>query len=135
MVLADFSSRPHAEIYALRDAGAVVTLEPSATRWSVSNADHLRNATVYVTLEPCSHIGRTPPCCDALVDVGVRRVVIGIKDPAPWVSGRGIDRLRKNGIRVDVGVEASVCTAINAQWIKNVTTPPPPPRSSSGSTS
>jgi len=90
-------------------------------RWSVSNADHLANATVYVTLEPCSHVGRTPPCCDALVDAGVGRVVIGIRDPAPWVSGRGIARMRDHGVRVDVGVEAHICAALNADWIANVT--------------
>jgi len=79
---------PHAEVVALRAA---------------REAGHdPRGATAYVTLEPCSHHGRTPPCCDALIESGVARVVIGCVDPNPLVAGRGIERLRAAGIAVDV---------------------------------
>jgi diaminohydroxyphosphoribosylaminopyrimidine deaminase/5-amino-6-(5-phosphoribosylamino)uracil reductase len=80
---------PHAEVEALAAAG-----------------DRARGATVYATLEPCAHHGRTAPCADALVDAGVARVVVGVTDADPLVAGRGIDRLRAAGITVDVGIGA-----------------------------
>lgn len=70
-----------------------------------SGAD-LSGSTVYVTLEPCSHFGRTPPCADALVDAGVARVVVGIEDPDLQVAGQGVSRLKDAGVEVVVGVEA-----------------------------
>ena len=66
--------------------------------------DSAKGSTVYVTLEPCCHHGRTPPCADALIDAGVRRVVIGVEDPDPLVRGRGVSRLRDAAVDVDVGV-------------------------------
>lgn len=84
---------PHAEIVALADARA---------------AGHdPRGATVYVTLEPCAHFGRTPPCCDALAATGVARVVVAVGDPNPLVGGQGLARLRAAGIAVDVADAAS----------------------------
>src|SRR5947207_3209913 len=76
----------HAEVVALRAAG------PKAA-----------GATVYVTLEPCSHQGRTPPCTDALIAAGVREVYAAMRDPSPWVDGDGIAQLQKAGIAVQVG--------------------------------
>ncbi|MBA4193171.1 MAG: bifunctional diaminohydroxyphosphoribosylaminopyrimidine deaminase/5-amino-6-(5-phosphoribosylamino)uracil reductase RibD [Comamonadaceae bacterium] len=79
---------PHAEVMALRDA--------------VSRSEPTLGATAYVTLEPCSHFGRTPPCCDALLQARVARVVVACGDPNPLVAGRGLSRLREAGVPVDL---------------------------------
>ena len=94
----------HAEIEALRRAG------PGA-----------RDSTAYVTLEPCCHHGKTPPCADALVAAGLRRVVVAMRDPFPEVGGRGIRRLRRAGIRVDVGLLEAEARELNAPYLTLVT--------------
>jgi len=98
---------PHAEVVALRDA--------------VSKGHTLTGATVYVTLEPCNHHGRTPPCVDALIDGGPERVVIALCDPNPLVGGQGLARLRTAGIAVTVGVCAEEALALNAGFISRMT--------------
>ena len=89
----------HAEVMALRDAAA--------------RGHSVRGATAYVTLEPCAHHGRTPPCCDALVHAGLGRVVAALQDPNPQVAGKGIQRLRAAGIRVSVGLLADEAREVN----------------------
>ncbi len=89
-------------------------------RWPWSwPATPLQGAVVYVTLEPCSHHGRTPPCADALIEAGVRRVVIGVVDPDPNVSGEGIERLRAAGVDVTVGVCADEINEQLAPYLKH----------------
>lgn len=95
---------PHAEAHALAMAGEAA-----------------RGADVYVTLEPCCHQGKTPPCCDALIAAGVRRVVAGMVDPFLQVAGQGLQRLRQAGIRVDVGLLEEQCRDLNKGFIKSVT--------------
>ena len=89
----------HAEVMALRDAAA--------------NGHSTEGATAYVTLEPCSHHGRTGPCCDALIQAGVRRVFASLADPNPLVSGQGFERLRAAGIEVEVGSGADESRELN----------------------
>lgn len=74
-------------------------------------------ATMYVNLEPCCHFGRTPPCTDAVLKSGVRRVVAGMIDPNPVVNGRGVEILKNAGIEVSVGVEEDACKSLNREFI------------------
>ncbi len=93
--------RPHAEPEALKRAG-----------------DAARGATLYVTLEPCSHFGKSPPCADAIIAAGIARVVASIEDPNPEVAGRGFAKLRAAGIAVDVGLGATEATHDHAGHIR-----------------
>jgi len=93
----------HAEVYALRQAG-----------------DRARGADVYVTLEPCSHHGRTPPCADALIAAGVARVVSAMQDPNPRVAGEGLARLTSSGIRVETGVLQNEAEDLNPGFIQRM---------------
>ncbi len=98
------SGRPHAETEALKEAG-----------------DAARGATAYVTLEPCSHHGKTPPCADALVEAGVAKVFVAMEDPDPRVAGRGINRLREAGIDVEVGLLQDVARRELAAYLTRQT--------------
>lgn len=84
---------------------------------SVKERQLLKEATVYVTLEPCSHYGKTPPCAKLLIDSGVKRVVIGSPDPFPLVAGRGEAMLREAGIEVTTGVLENECKALNRKFM------------------
>ena len=94
---------PHAEVFALREA-----------------ADDARGATVYVTLEPCCHHGKTPPCAAALINAGVSRVVAAMRDPFPKVAGGGFEALREAGIEVEVGCLNSLAARLNAPYLKRL---------------
>src|SRR5260370_4852780 len=95
---------------------------PNAEDEAIAHAaESLKGATVYVTLEPCSHHGRTPPCADALVAAGVARVVSALEDPDPRVKGQGHARLKAAGIAVDVGEGAAQAAEINAGFLLRVT--------------
>ncbi|CAN1605033.1 bifunctional diaminohydroxyphosphoribosylaminopyrimidine deaminase/5-amino-6-(5-phosphoribosylamino)uracil reductase RibD [Pseudomonas mediterranea] len=97
------AGEPHAEVHALRAAGELA-----------------RGATAYVTLEPCSHHGRTPPCADALVNAGVARVVAAMQDPNPEVAGRGLQRLAQAGIATDSGVLEGEARLLNQGFLKRM---------------
>lgn len=97
------AGEPHAEVYALREAGIAA-----------------EGADAYVTLEPCSHTGRTPPCMHALGAAKVKRVIIAMQDPNPLVSGRGITFLREQGIQVEVGLMQQEAEALNVGFIKRM---------------
>ena len=95
---------PHAEINALADAG-----------------QKARNADLYVTLEPCCHHGRTPPCVDAIIESNIKNVIIGMTDPNPLVSGKGAARLRRAGIGITSGILEEECRRLNEVYIKYIT--------------
>ena len=88
---------------------------------ALKNTPEAKGATVYVTLEPCSHQGKTPPCCDALIKAGVNRVVAAMQDPNPQVSGRGLEKLKAAGIEVVCGVLQEDALALNRGFVKRMT--------------
>jgi len=88
---------------------------------ALKNVQNAKGSTAYVTLEPCSHHGKTPPCCDALIKAGVSRVVVAMQDPNPLVSGRGLEKLRAAGIEVSCGVLQEDAQTINRGFIKRMT--------------
>lgn len=96
--------------------------EPHAERNALADAGHRSlGATAYVTLEPCCHFGKTPPCADALLISGVARVVVATEDPNPLVSGRGLEFLRSRGVQVESGVLADQAKALNPGFFKRMT--------------
>ncbi|BAZ14387.1 riboflavin biosynthesis protein RibD [Calothrix sp. NIES-4071] len=97
------AGEPHAEVFALREAG-----------------ENARGATIYVSLEPCNHYGRTPPCSEAVIKAGLAKVVVGMVDPNPLVAGGGIAKLRSGGIEVIVGVEEAACQKLNEGFIHRI---------------
>jgi len=99
-----FAGGAHAEVYALRQAG-----------------DKARGATLYVSLEPCSHFGKTPPCVDSIIKAGIKRVVAAIEDPNPLNNGRGIKELKRSGIKADVGILEEEARELNEDFIKYIT--------------
>ena len=96
---------PHAEVHALQGAGA-----------------RAHGAVLYVNLEPCSHTGKTPPCADAVIESGVRRVVVALRDPNPLVAGRGLSRIEEAGIAVTVGVCEAEARKLNEAFCKYILT-------------
>ncbi|AZR72955.1 riboflavin biosynthesis protein RibD [Anoxybacter fermentans] len=99
---------PHAEVYALDEAGELA-----------------RGGTLYVTLEPCSHYGKTPPCTEKIIASGIKKVVAAMEDPNPLVAGRGLTRLKEAGIEVEVGLCEKEARKLNEVFIKYITTRKP----------
>ena len=93
---------PHAEVFAIR---------------GVQDRSLLKDATIYVSLEPCSHFGKTPPCAELVIESGIRTVVVGCKDPNPKVAGRGIQKLRDAGITVHEGIRERECVMLNRRFM------------------
>ncbi|MHC0036030.1 bifunctional diaminohydroxyphosphoribosylaminopyrimidine deaminase/5-amino-6-(5-phosphoribosylamino)uracil reductase RibD [Pseudoneobacillus sp. C159] len=102
------AGEPHAEVHAFRMAG-----------------EHAKGATLYVTLEPCSHYGKTPPCANLVKESGVSRVVVATQDPNPQVAGRGIGIIREAGIEVEVGILEKEARLLNERFIHNMLTRTP----------
>ena len=98
------AGQPHAEVFALRQA-----------------QNQAQGATLYVNLEPCNHYGRTPPCTEAIIQAGIRQVVVGMIDPDPRVAGGGVKRLQQAGIQVVVGIEQTACQRLNEAFVHRIT--------------
>ena len=99
------AGQPHAEVFAMRKAG-----------------EHAQGATAYVTLEPCAHYGRTPPCARGLVEAGIAKVIVACPDPNPLVAGKGVQILKDAGIEVEVGVCESEAHQLNLGFLKTMAT-------------
>ncbi|MFU2195537.1 bifunctional diaminohydroxyphosphoribosylaminopyrimidine deaminase/5-amino-6-(5-phosphoribosylamino)uracil reductase RibD [Acinetobacter baumannii] len=99
------AGQPHAEVFALREAG-----------------EHAQGATAYVTLEPCAHYGRTPPCAGALVKAQVKKVVVACPDPNPLVAGKGVQILKNAGIEVEIGICEDLAAQLNQGFLKAMST-------------
>ena len=99
---------PHAEVYALQEAGT-----------------EAKDATIYVTLEPCSHYGKTPPCAKKIIDSGIKRCIIAMEDPNPLVAGKGIAMMKEAGIQVEVGLCETEARALNRVFLKYISTKTP----------
>jgi len=95
------SGGPHAEVIAIN---------------AVKDVSKLKEATIYVSLEPCSHFGKTPPCADLIISKGIKKVVIGCKDPNPKVAGKGVQKLIDAGCEVVVGIEEAACQELNKRF-------------------
>jgi diaminohydroxyphosphoribosylaminopyrimidine deaminase/5-amino-6-(5-phosphoribosylamino)uracil reductase len=102
------AGQPHAEVFALRQAG-----------------EHAKGATAYVTLEPCAHYGRTPPCAEALVKAQVKKVVVACSDPNPLVAGKGVQILQAAGIEVETGICVETAKTLNLGFLKAMSTGSP----------
>jgi diaminohydroxyphosphoribosylaminopyrimidine deaminase/5-amino-6-(5-phosphoribosylamino)uracil reductase len=102
------AGQAHAEVMALRDASA--------------KGHSTQGSTAFVTLEPCAHFGRTPPCCDALLQAGIARLVLAVEDPNPKVAGQGLGRLRAGGVRCEVGLMTLEATALNVGFLHRMRT-------------
>ncbi len=113
------SKDPHMEVFpsASDDAAVTVALRAAGAR--------AKGAELYVTLEPCNHLGRTPPCAPAIAAAGIRRVFVGSADPNPLVQGRGVRWLRRQGIAVETGLFRAPCDAINEPWLHFIRTKRP----------
>ena len=101
------AGEPHAEVHALRAAS--------------ERGMDARGTTAYVTLEPCAHFGRTPPCCESLIKAGVARVVVAMEDPNPLVAGQGLARLRAAGVAVDCGLMENEAHELNIGFVSRMT--------------
>ncbi|MGK7731797.1 bifunctional diaminohydroxyphosphoribosylaminopyrimidine deaminase/5-amino-6-(5-phosphoribosylamino)uracil reductase RibD, partial [Acinetobacter baumannii] len=99
------AGQPHAEVFALRQAG-----------------EQAQGATAYVTLEPCAHYGRTPPCAEALVKAQVKKVVVACPDPNPLVAGKGVQILKNAGIEVEIGICEDLAAKLNQGFLKAMST-------------
>lgn len=103
-----FFGGPHAEVYALEEAGSDAA-----------------GATIYVTLEPCSHYGKTPPCAEKIIEMGIKRCIVASLDPNPLVAGRGIQMMKDAGIEVETGILAKEADELNRIFMKYITTNKP----------